>query len=457
MRTSFLALLALVATPSAAFACGGFFCNNSQPVNQSAERILFAPDGSEIHMHVQVAYSGPPQDFGWLLPVPAGVQVELGTEMLFTALDLQYGPRFRMNAIFDGDCAPPPAPLADGDPSNEGAGGRGGVQVLSREPLGPYDRAILAADDVQVLRTWLDDNGYQIPEAIDAKLAPYIQAGAVFVAIKLLPDNDVGDLVPLRLTFPAPRAVIPIVPTAVAAEPDMGILVHVLGDSRAIPLNYRHVRINEAALDLRGGGNNYVDVVAQAVDEAGGKAFATDFAGPIDEVFTGLVQPLDVDLLGGLATVRDVLDQGLAGDTDVQRLINGQIELPDGTTTADFWNCPFCYDDVLGQAIDGAALAAQVEAEVNPARVHLADVFSRHGYLTRLFSTMSADEMDLDPEFEFNADAEPVANVRVIDVHIPCVEGSPAFDEAEVTTGTGDVVVVNLNDQEVIRRQGGVT
>jgi hypothetical protein len=64
------ALLANALSPSAAQACGGLFCNVAQPVNQSAERILFAKDGDRVHMHVQIAYQGPPTEFGWLLPAP---------------------------------------------------------------------------------------------------------------------------------------------------------------------------------------------------------------------------------------------------------------------------------------------------------------------------------------------------------------------------------------------------
>ena len=131
-----------------------------------------------------------------------------------------------------------PEPTEESEPS---------VQVISREPVGPYDRAILQADNVEVLREWLNENEYSIPDAIDEKLQPYIDGGAVFVVIKLLADSDVGDLVPLKLTFPGSSPAIPILPTAVSAEPDMGMIVHVLGAYRAIP--NRNVIINEAAID----------------------------------------------------------------------------------------------------------------------------------------------------------------------------------------------------------------
>ena len=48
---------------------------------------------------------------------------------------------------------------------------------------------------------------FQIPESFDAKLQPYLEVGAVFVVIKLLPGQD-WNIVPLRLTFSGTRPTI---------------------------------------------------------------------------------------------------------------------------------------------------------------------------------------------------------------------------------------------------------
>ena len=248
-----LVALALLLTPSLSWACGGLFCNAANPVNQNAERILFAPDDGTMVMHVRITYQGPPTEFGWLLPVPATVEYGLSSEQLFTALDQQFGPQFILRREFGEGCddldfgVAESAPNAAGGPQ-EDSDGRG-VEVLSREAVGPYDLALLQAENVEVLREWLNENEYQIPDNVDATLQPYIDMGAAFVALKLLPDADSGDVTPLRLSFPGDTPTIPIVPTSVAADPDMGIIVHVLGQTRAIPSNYRHVSINEAAID----------------------------------------------------------------------------------------------------------------------------------------------------------------------------------------------------------------
>jgi len=39
--------------PGQALACGGFFCDQLEPVDQMGERVVFAVDGDTVTMHVQ--------------------------------------------------------------------------------------------------------------------------------------------------------------------------------------------------------------------------------------------------------------------------------------------------------------------------------------------------------------------------------------------------------------------
>ncbi len=461
---------AALLAPSAALACGGLFCDNSQPVNQAAERILFGHDGERLHMHVRITYQGPPTEFGWLLPTSPDVEVSLSSEQLFTVLDNQFAPRFTLRTELDSSCDRDEVAFAAADAgfTSVDAGAApgepgGGVQVLSREPVGPFDIATLRAETIDDLRGWLDENGYQIPEETDARLGPYLEMGAAFVAVKLLPDRESGDVAPLRLSFPSDRPTIPIVPTAVAADPDMGIIVHVLGTRRAIPLNYRHVVINEAAIDWQNSGQNYADVVSQAADEANGKAFATDFAGPADirlRVFPEFTLDAvrqaedDMDIVDALA----LWDLPWSPDPDLQRLVRLGILLPDDLSLQDYLNCPTCYRE-REIAIDGAALADAIEREYNAPRTHLRALSEANPYLTRLYSTLSPAEMDLDPEFEFNPDLGDVPNRRTAIRRVRCdVDGNRLWERAVIETPSG--IRFRLDDGQnpnLIRRQAGET
>jgi hypothetical protein len=459
--------------PTTVEACGGFFCNAATPVNQAAERILFAVDGDSTVMHVQVDYQGPPVDFGWILPVPRGVETALSSEALFQALDTAVGPRFQLNFEFADNCAVP-LPSSNGavggdtPPTGGQTSDGGGVTVVSRENVGPYDRAILEAENVAALRVWLDENQFAIPRDFDERLVPYIEAGAVFVVIKLLPGVDTGEIVPLKLSFPGTTPSVPIVPTAVAATPDLGVIVHVLGRNRAIPLNYRHVQINEATIDWNGGGQNYPDVVSQAADEAGGHAFTTDFAGPLESLAFALpIVPPEV--LTELEAVRDLraLDQhlcnfgfayGFLSDLDANRIFtSSSAELREYFQT--YGACSFEFAGVENQPVDGAALAAKVRTEINEVREDLNALFGRQTYLTRLYSTLSPVEMDRDPLFDFNPDLADVANVRTATARVSCGEdGFPDTQNYALITSTGVQVQVREGANPMaIRRRDGLT
>lgn len=461
--------LALGLSPSMALACGGLFCNSSQPVNQAAERILFSVDDGMVNMHVRLSYDGPPTAFGWMLPVPADVEDALSSEQLFSNLDQNFGPRFNVQQVFADNCfqgqnaaraSGGGVPSSDGGIAEDAA--PPSVQVLSREAIGPFDRALLLADDTAVLRAWLDENEFAIPEATDALLQPYIDEGAAFLVLKLLPGADSGDIQPLRLKFRGTAPTIPIRPTQVAATPDMGIIVHLLGDERAIPKNYQHVQINDGALDWMGGGQNYADVVSQAADEAGGNAFATDYAGSSD-VMLGTFQTFDVRGVREatkLGQVRDAL--GWLGDADIQRLVGGYFDPPEGMSLTQYIQCPECFGTGQfdwDQEVDGAALAARIEAEINPMREELGALFSKHHYLTRLYSTMSPTEMSLDPIFAFNPDLDEVPQGRNATLMVHCDFDGQPFPGGTLTTPSGFEIQVdgNLIMPNTIARQQGVT
>ncbi len=410
----------LSVAPASALACGAFACNNGQPINQAAERILFVPEGERLHMHVKITYEGPPTGFAWILPVPPGVETGLSSEVLFDALDANHAPRFQMLREDIGACE-----MNWSDAGAPDAAVAPGVEVLSREAVGPYDRVILQAAGVADLRTWLDENGFAVPNEIDARLAPYIERGAHFVAIRLQAEADSGDIVPLRLTLDTTTPTIPVVPTAIAATQDMGIIVHILGASRAVPTNYRHVVINMAAIDWRTGGGNYADVVSAAIDEAGGLGFVTDYAGPLADPI------INFDPLGDLlmqtireATVASEITSAFGrrrvADVDLLRVLQAEVPPPEGVGTDELWRCTWCHEYEQEVPVDGAAIAQRLELEVIEVRARLEPLLEANPYLTRLFTTLSPDEMELDPIFGFNPDLPEVDNTYTATIVTEC-------------------------------------
>src|SRR5919197_4763815 len=91
--------LALLA-PGVASACGGFFCTTI-PVDQAAEQIIFTMDEGRVGAYVQINYTGSPDNFAWVLPVPSVPTLAVADIATFNDLAQATAPLY---------IAPPPPP-----------------------------------------------------------------------------------------------------------------------------------------------------------------------------------------------------------------------------------------------------------------------------------------------------------------------------------------------------------
>lgn len=405
--------LLLLLSPSA-HACGGMFCDAVIPVDQAAERIVFTLDGTTVVTEVQIAYQGQDDDFAWIVPVPAEPELFISNDALFTRLANATVPTYTLQTDNEGDslgCAPE---MKVGTTETAFTDtGESGVSVVSEATVGPYETVVLQAENADTLITWLQDQGYSLPDDMEVVLDPYVSSGQYFVALKLSSDKDTGDLAPLGMRYTGTAASIPIQLTSIATIPDLPIEVFVLGSARAVPDNYLHVQINEASIDWLNGATNYRAVVARAVDEAGGQAFATDFAGSAD-LMAGQIWTEGVVNLATLAATTDpiqwlegIVYSGIAASSQLNALLVRYVPAPSGVDDAAFLACPSCYSGQVS-APDFDPVVATDAFEVEIVKVLMAQQarIDASAHLTRLFTTMDAEEMTADPIFVLNADIE---------------------------------------------------
>jgi hypothetical protein len=124
--------------------------------------------------------------------------------------------------------------LAAGGAAPEGVGGAPPVTVLSRQTLGPFDVATLAATDSAALESWLADNGFTLSPGLAEAFEPYIEQNWYYIAVKLQPGEGEelsGTLDPLVVTFDTAALVYPMRGSANAQE-SYGVLLYVLADHR---------------------------------------------------------------------------------------------------------------------------------------------------------------------------------------------------------------------------------
>jgi hypothetical protein len=454
MRTTMLAGLAL-ALPAEALACGGFFCDNAAPVDQSGERILFVVDeeAGKVDVHVQITYEGPSEEFAWLLPAPAEPELGVSNDDVIDRLGGLSDPLFNLTTETLGDCASGRGFTLSGaaeDSADFDSGSNGGVTV-EELTVGPYDVQKIQGSDVAVLITWLTDNGYDLPDDAEERLAPYVADGGWFVGLKLSKDSDAGDIVPLRMAYAGTEPVIPLVLTGVAAIDDMPLQPFVVGPHRAVPDNYLHVLPNLLLVDWLQAGVNWRDLVGRAADAAGGQAFATDMATEAPAL-GALFAPEGFDTLAGRVQAATTVDDLMSfawfpntfgpvdtsgytqpGTLPITRgtlpFIRAATTLPQGVSADDFDQCPQCYG---GAAVDGAALWTALEEGWATPLSDVRDALRDAGWFTRLTSSLSPDEMDADPRFVFNPDLGEVDRNRNATLQVDC-RGGKTFGNAPRT------------------------
>jgi hypothetical protein len=479
-------------SPTPAAACGGLFCART-PVDQAGEKILFIQDGDTVTAHVQIQYQGDAKDFSWVVPVPTEPTLGVGSDNLFVQLRNTTRPTFTLNMSTDGTCKAESRMNGStaGVPSQAAA--PGGVTVVSQAQVGPYDTAVIKADDPGALKKWLTDNAYVIPAKLDPLLAPYVAGKYFFVALKLTKDRSAGDVQPIVLKYKATKPGIPIRLTSVAAIPNMAVYVWVLGDTRAIPENYRHAIINEARIDWLNNGQNYSQVVTDAMNEAGGQAFVTDYAGDAAGVsldafktdnfkldalrqtsdpirFAALVQQQ------GYFTTNAQFNGGPASSSYGQQVafFKRYIAKPDSLKDVDDQTF---YSDLSRYAAQ--LNAAQTTVDTTKAVQELQDTFvtpfndiraqfAKHPYLTGLFTTMSPEQMTQDPTFLFNPELPKVANAHVADGIVKCSSGVSYNDApiliklkngttfyAQRSVGTGARIVMPATERIELLKPNG--
>lgn len=450
-------LASCLGAPVLALACGGFFCQQV-PIDQAGEQIIFRRDGNTVTAVVLIQYAGDAEDFSWVLPVPGIPELATGSDLIFAPLELATRPIF--NLEFTGEACPQRS-SADGGGSFAPAAGEAdddsGVNILQTLSVGPFDVQIVTSEDAGAMARWLQDNDFDLTDRGIELIEPYVEERMNFVALKLRQDQGVGDIQPLILQYESDVPMIPIRLTAVAAQPDMGVIVWLLGESRAVPLNYLHVIPNYTRLNWYAGTNNayasYQTQITAAMDEAGGQGFATDYAGRDLDILPQLpsVERLGDELIF-LASIENDAEfiAALAGgfvfpQSNVQEILGRNLPLPEGEDEFVYQIPELLLNIFSTEQLDSARQAIIVELDttvIDPLGETLA-VFEGAPYMTRLFTTLSPEEMTVDPRFSFNPDLGDQALERNATLDVRCMNSTTRWSLTlgEGTGREGEVVI----------------
>jgi len=392
-----------------AHACGGFWCSLQAPVEQSAEQIIFIDNPDEtVTAVIQIQYQGPSEKFAWVVPIPGDPKIAVSSNTAFQRLRDATDPEYQLKVEVEGMCDPSFTGYPVGAMFANGAS----ISIVSMGSVGPYDYTTIAVDPqlpdaADAAIEWFRENGYDLSGVDAAVLGPYLDEGLNLLAFKLTKTaaESSGSIRPVILTYESERPMIPIRPTAVAAQNDMGIRVWVSAMTQAVPVNYKSLVINEALINWFQYLTNYDEVVTAAANEAGGQGFVTELAGSSEEYEQLIWSEQDQTnwtMIRG-QTYADGIDaiwaangayNGWEGWRDA---IMASTTLPQGATFDEFARDP---NSFKGRAtVDTQKFFEELRTKVIEPISKTQDLLVSRPYLTRMYSTMSADEMTMDPAF----------------------------------------------------------
>ena len=354
-------------------------------VNQRAEQIIFEVEPGWVTAHVLIKYAGDPAKFAWIVPVPEVPELAISPLSAFGLLDRATAPAVSVDVenicpVSEYTCMhakdscsddSPGFPLADAGASNDAGGGPPPVQVIDTKVVGDYETVTFRASEAQAATQWLRDNGFVVNNTTSIYMESYVQANMVFVAAKLVPGAGASSIKPLRMRYRAAFPQVPLVLTAVAAEPHLTVTSFVYSQQPFKPQGHPVVTIDhERIAQDATGRTNYPMVLARTVDEAGGDGFVIEYRGnaPTPQ-FDDPSMPCcegEVDFCG------------VANDNQCQ-CPRGELDSADCSQTGDI--------------VEGVQLLDALAA--------------KYPSLTRITTRISAEEMTFDPAFEADFSSPP--------------------------------------------------
>ncbi|MFE6834199.1 DUF2330 domain-containing protein [Streptomyces sp. NPDC057705] len=240
-------LLALLVTqlgalvnPAYACGCGAMVPDGQSRIGVDRETSVVRWDGRTEQIVMRFTVGGDAHRAAWIMPVPGRATVELGDGDMFGELRDLTRPERKARHYFWPRDRDWPFSAGRGDLAGAAPPGAGdaSVGVVGREQLGDFDVARLTATDPDALKTWLETNGFKLPDRLAAEVQPYVDQRWEYVAVRLAPRQQGkvlrGDLDPLRIRFESDRLVYPMRLSRMAKTPQ-SLGLYVLADHRMEP------------------------------------------------------------------------------------------------------------------------------------------------------------------------------------------------------------------------------
>ncbi len=202
-----------------ACACGGIVSPDLD-ARVTGEQALVALDAGKETVVIRLDVQSVADNAALIVPTRTPATATAADPGLFGELERLTAPRVERTGT------------ARTDLEEVGAAPGGAPTVVAQVQLGPLEATTLTGGDLGGVRQWLDSHGYTMRPEVTAQLAPYLQQGWSFVAMRLTGAEPlIGQLDPVRLDFTSDELVYPMRMSA-AAKDIQHVVVYALGTHR---------------------------------------------------------------------------------------------------------------------------------------------------------------------------------------------------------------------------------
>jgi hypothetical protein len=250
-------MLGLAYNPTSANAfCGFYVAKADTDLFNKASKVVIARNEGRTVITMANDFQGELDEFAMVIPVPSVLeqdQIRVAENALIDHLDAYTAPRLveyfdenpcrRYDMMMSEKEVPQPSAV-----SSDAEARALGVTIEAEYSIGEYDIVILSAKQSVGLATWLDANGYRLPDGAEEVLSSYLAAGMKFFVAKV----DLGEqtklgftyLRPLQIEFHSENFMLPIRLGMLNADGPQELFVFTLTRrGRVEPVNYRMARI----------------------------------------------------------------------------------------------------------------------------------------------------------------------------------------------------------------------
>jgi len=252
-----LGLISLgLSAPASAF-CGFYVAKADTDLFNDASKVVLVRDDERTVITMASDFRGDVSEFAMVVPVvdiPEREQINVANPALVDHLDEYTAPRL-VEYYDENPCEMQyrremamSAPMVDGSAVAEEMESAAdlGVVIEAEYEVGEYDILILSAEESDGLITWLNGNGYKIPDGAEEVVGSYLRQGMKFFVAKVNLERHDGStmLRPIQVAYEDEDFMLPIRLGTVNADGKQELFVFAITrQGRVETTNYRTVKL----------------------------------------------------------------------------------------------------------------------------------------------------------------------------------------------------------------------